>query len=474
MTLYWAALVLAALAAAGWIARPFLARGSIELNDADGAISVFRDQRDEVDRDLADGLISPAEHKAAHREIARRALRAARRLDGGIVVSGRSLPVAAALMLAGAAMTVGIYSQLGAPRQVDQPLAARKTEILEQRAAAGDINSRIALLIERTAQNPDSFEDWWTLGASHATTGDYASAVEAFCNAAELGGDRSGVLAAYAEAMVLANGNKVPTAARVIFEQVLQSGPDPRARYYVALSKAQAQDFQGAMADWAALAQDSDANAPWMPLVRRDIVNMARFTRADVALYLPDATPAEILKAGGADRGPVAQARAAEIEDALAADPMDHLGWIELAEVRSQLGDSAGAQDALDAAREHFSAAPFVLGKLDEAAAALGLDLLDPPPRVGGPSDADVAAAADMTEEDRKAMVEGMVAGLAAKLEENPDNPEGWIMLVRSYSVLGNLDRARASYDRAAAHFEGNAAVLAQLQAEAGSVLAAE
>ena len=79
-----------------------------------------------------------------------------------------------------------------------------------------------------------------------------------------------------------------------------------------------------------------------------------------------------------------------------------------------------------------------------------------------------------MTEEDRKAMVEGMVAGLAAKLEENPDNPEGWIMLVRSYSVLGNLDRARASYDRAAAYFEGDAAVLAQLQAEAGSVLVAE
>lgn len=473
--LFWLFVVAAAVAAAIWIARPYLSRGSLEMNDAEGAISVFRDQQDEVDRDLADGLISADEAAAARQEIERRALKAARDLDGGLTMSRRSVPVAAALAGGTATIALALYAALGVPAAQDQPLAARKTEVLERRAAAGDINSRIALLIDRTAENPDSFEDWWTLGASYTAIGDHASAVDALRRAAELGGDRPAVLSAYAEAMVLANGNKVPTAARVIFEQVLRGGPDARARYYLALSKAQAQDFQGAIDDWAALARDSAPDAPWMPLVRRDIVNMARFLKADVATYLPDATPAEIARAGGKEQaGADGPARIAELEAALKADPMQYRTWIDLARLRAAAGDDIGAAAAIGAARDHYAAAPFVLQKLDQAAQALGLDLLPPSPGVSGPTDADIAAAADLTDAERGDMVEGMVAGLAAKLEENPDNPEGWIMLVRSYAVLGKPAKARESYDRAVAHFQGDAVVLARLQAEAGTMVPGE
>ena len=469
--LFWITALSLALLSTLWMARPFLSRGSIEMNDAEGAISVFRDQRDEIDRDLAQGLINAEERDAAHREIEQRALRAARHLNAGMTISQRSFPFAAGIVAVCVAATAAGYYMLGAPEQKDQPLAARKMEVLQARADAGDINSQISLLIERTAQNPDSFEDWWTLGASYATTGDYASAVEAFRHAVELGGDRPGVLSAYAEAMVLANGNKVPTAARVVFEQVLQDGPEPRARYYIALAKAQAQDFEAALEDWGALAVDSEPDAPWMPLVRPDIVNMARFVKADVTVYLPDATAAEIAMAGGAPASEVALAQADEIEAALAKDPMDYKGWIALAEIRSAEGDSDAAKAAIETARGHYAAAPFVLQKLDQTAQALGLDILQASTRVSGPSDDDIAAASEMSEADRNAMVEGMVAGLAAKLEENPDNPDGWIMLVRSYTVLGKPDKALSSYETALAHFEGQASVQARLRAEAGSVV---
>lgn len=472
--MFWTIALALALLSTLWIARPFLFRGSIEMNDAEGAISVFRDQRDEVDRDMAQGLISAEERDAANREIEQRALRAARQMDGGMTVSQRSLPFALGIVVICVFATAFGYSTLGAPEQKDQPLAARKMEVLQSRAAAGDINSQISLLIERTAQNPDSFEDWWTLGASYATTGDYASAVEAFRQAVELGGDRPGVLSAYAEAMVLANGNKVPTAARVVFEQVLQDGPEPRARYYVALAKAQAQDFDAALEDWAALAKESQPDAPWMPLVRRDIVNMARFVKVDVTAYLPDATPAEIAMAGGAPADEVALSRAEDIEAALARDPMDYKAWIALAEIRSAQGESNAAKEAIETARGHYAAAPFVLQKLDQTAQALGLDILQATPGTRGPSDDDIAAASGMSETDRNAMVEGMVAGLAAKLEENPDNPDGWIMLVRSYSVLGKPDKARISYETALAHFDGRANVQARLRAEAGSIVNAD
>ncbi len=471
MMLFWILASCLALVCTLWMASPFLQRRSIEMDDAEGTISVFRDQQAEVDRDLEEGMISQEEHGAAKREIQIRALKAARSMSTGLSVSHRSAPIAALIVLLCSVLTLGGYSMLGNPQSKDRPLAARQMEVLQQRADAGDINSQITLLINRTSENPESFEDWWTLGASYATIGDYASAVDAFRHAVELGGDRPGVMAAYGEAMVLANGNKVPTAARVIFEQVLQDGPDPRARYYVALAKAQSQDFEAALADWSALARDSDATAPWMPLVRRDITNMARFLKVDVSDHLPDATASEIAQAGGADKENILLARASEMEAALAKDPMDYKGWISLAEIRAQNGDSLGAKSAIEEARGHFAAAPFVLQKLDETAIALGLDILQNAPGTRGPTNEDIAAAADMTDADRNAMVEGMVAGLAAKLEENPDNPEGWIMLIRSYAVLGKVTKAQSSYETATEYFEGSDKVLARLKNEAGAMI---
>lgn len=60
----------------------------------------------------------------------------------------------------------------------------------------------------------------------------------------------------------------------------------------------------------------------------------------------------------------------------------------------------------------------------------------------GNPSQADVAAAANMSQGDRQAMIRGMVDSLAERLKQDPNNLEGWVRLVRSYSVLGDKSRA--------------------------------
>ena len=44
---------------------------------------------------------------------------------------------------------------------------------------------------------------------------------------------------------------------------------------------------------------------------------------------------------------------------------------------------------------------------------------------------------ATLPPEERAAMIEGMVSGLAAKLEEDPSDLDGWRMLARSYAALG-------------------------------------
>ncbi|AXV14779.1 c-type cytochrome biogenesis protein CcmI [Neorhizobium sp. SOG26] len=66
-----------------------------------------------------------------------------------------------------------------------------------------------------------------------------------------------------------------------------------------------------------------------------------------------------------------------------------------------------------------------------------------PEKALGDPSQEDVAAAANLNQGDRQAMIRGMVDGLAARLKEDPDNLEGWLRLVRSYSVLGERDKAQ-------------------------------
>ena len=69
--------------------------------------------------------------------------------------------------------------------------------------------------------------------------------------------------------------------------------------------------------------------------------------------------------------------------------------------------------------------------------------------RVGGSapalSDDAVAAAKDMNEADRGAMIRGMVERLAVRLKQNGDDVEGWLRLVNSYTVLGERAKARAA-----------------------------
>lgn len=57
--------------------------------------------------------------------------------------------------------------------------------------------------------------------------------------------------------------------------------------------------------------------------------------------------------------------------------------------------------------------------------------------------------------------IEGMVAGLAAKLEKEPDNVKGWAMLARSYRAMGRLPEAERAFGRAEKFIEQDAQLLA-------------
>ncbi len=68
---------------------------------------------------------------------------------------------------------------------------------------------------------------------------------------------------------------------------------------------------------------------------------------------------------------------------------------------------------------------------------------------IPGPTRADMAAAAKLPPGQQQAMVQAMVDGLEVKLEKNPANVNGWIMLMRSRITLGETVKAKAALNNA-------------------------
>lgn len=58
--------------------------------------------------------------------------------------------------------------------------------------------------------------------------------------------------------------------------------------------------------------------------------------------------------------------------------------------------------------------------------------------------------------------MEQLAEKLAKKLEQNPDNPEGWAMLARSYKSLGRWDEAERAFGRIGPDLDKNAELLAE------------
>ncbi|MDG2523293.1 c-type cytochrome biogenesis protein CcmI [Caulobacter segnis] len=63
--------------------------------------------------------------------------------------------------------------------------------------------------------------------------------------------------------------------------------------------------------------------------------------------------------------------------------------------------------------------------------------------------------------------IQGMVDGLAARLKEQPDDPEGWVRLVRAYAVLGDAAKRDATLAEARARYKDQPQVLDALTAAA-------
>lgn len=80
-----------------------------------------------------------------------------------------------------------------------------------------------------------------------------------------------------------------------------------------------------------------------------------------------------------------------------------------------------------------------------------------------GPSEADMAAAAKLTPDQRSQMIAQMVDGLAERLKRNGRDLAGWQRLLNAYVVLGRTEDARSALADARRNFAGDTAALGEL-----------
>lgn len=175
---------------------------------------------------------------------------------------------------------------------------------------------------------------------------------------------------------------------------------------------------------------------------------------------------------------------------AIAIDPQDPRGRYFLAVARDLDGDHAGAigdwlallQDTPPGAAWERDLRRTIeqVGKINGIDVAARLAAVKQPAAhplvpvastaaaaIPGPTPGDMRAAATLPPHEQDAMVQAMVARLEAKLQADPGNVDGWIMLMRSRMTLGEPARAGAALKAAIA---ANPAAAARLQTEAATL----
>lgn len=207
----------------------------------------------------------------------------------------------------------------------------------------------------------------------------------------------------------------------------------------------------------AALVNEAPDDAPWLALAQNELVTMTMsmgrtLEEAGVSAEAQARLQRTMQKdVATAETAPVPQADAASLEAKVSSGDAHYTEWLQLAEVYASAGDAEKTADVLTRARERYAAAPFVLQEIARTEERLKNGEPTASPTRRGPTADQIEAAQSMKPEDQQAMIEGMVSGLAARLEAEPNDPDGWMMLGRSYGVLGDLGKSADAFSRAAA-----------------------
>jgi cytochrome c-type biogenesis protein CcmH len=190
-----------------------------------------------------------------------------------------------------------------------------------------------------------------------------------------------------------------------------------------------------------AIAEMASGDAPAAARALREALRLAP-DRADLWESLGEALMV-------AAEGEVTPQAAAAFQRALDQDPQVATARFHLARGRIEAGEVEAGLAEWRALLADLPAADPRRQVLQAAISDVAAGPRQPPPVAPGTVGAPEIAA--------------MVEGLAARLAAEPDDPEGWVRLVRSYSVMGDVVRRDAALTQAKARYADNPQILREL-----------
>ncbi|MCW5715525.1 MAG: c-type cytochrome biogenesis protein CcmI [Bauldia sp.] len=413
MALWIAMAVLTAAAAIALLAPLLRNRAGTTARDAEKAI--YRDQLDEVARDVSRGVLAPGEAEAARVEISRRLLKADESApDTAITTSNRSRIAAVIAVVVLPTVGLALYPWwLGSPGLRDMPIEERLAD-----PRTDDLPAMAVALDAALQANPDNAGLWQEALSVYAQIGRFDGVAAAYANIVRLRPDTDptgDIGVGLGELIVNATGTISVDALR-IFDTVLTINPAQTApRVYRALALQQAGLNAEAIVAWQeVIAAAPPEGAPWVTLAEQQLAQLG-------------AGPAAGDTATAAAVDAQIRAMVDNLAANLVANPQDAEGWMRLIRSYVVLGE-------LDLARQAVTSARSTFAGNDQAIQ----------------------------------MIEGGVLSTpGAALTANPGDVNAWAQLIRSYNVLGLTVQATEAVGQARAALAGNAEGLALIDAVA-------
>ena len=337
-------------------------------------IAVYRDQLDEIERDLAAGLIGKTEAEAAHVEISRRLLAAA---DAAQTTTANSTPAAAARRRRAVAVVslfllpVGagsLYLRLGAPELALSALAAEQNVSPGQQPSVEILVARAESHLQR---NPTDGHGWEVLAPVYLQLGRYADSVQAWRNTLQFLGENADRDANLGEALVNEANGIVTADANAAFARALElDSTTISARFYLAIAAEQDGKRDEAAKALRELLAEAPASAHWIDDARTALARVegkAPPTSTSPTSAEPAAAATQISQQQAAMIGRMVESLASRLKK----DNSDLDGWVKLVRSYKVLGQTDKANAAAAEARRAFAGDADKMRRLDASLNAL-------------------------------------------------------------------------------------------------------
>jgi cytochrome c-type biogenesis protein CcmH len=252
MLTFWIVAALLIVAALAFVLVPLLrprSRSGPSVREAN--LAVLRGQRQEIEADVAVGLLPKEARESALAELTQRAeedLAPAAEVQPS--QARRPWPVAGFFAVLIPVVSVAFYFWVGTPAATDPNVMAAAT------AQPGDhkIEEMVATLEQRMKERPDDVQGWMLLARSFAATGKMDKALEAYAHLVKIAPNDASVLADYADALGASRGKSLAGEPTQLVMRALEIDPrHPKALALAGTAKLNSGDFAASLGYWERL-----------------------------------------------------------------------------------------------------------------------------------------------------------------------------------------------------------------------------